>query len=168
MTTDLSVELDVRVSDLGPSGHLSNVASMRLLDEARSRLFGVNLPALGLNEGGLLDVLDGRARMVIGRHLVEFRREVWHPVTSLTIRMWIPTLGRSSLALAAAVYEDGIAEPAVVAQSQAVLVASDTGRPWPMDTTARELFGRYCGPRPVFRDLGAADPRTGDHAGQDL
>ncbi|MFF8955421.1 acyl-CoA thioesterase [Streptomyces sp. NPDC014894] len=169
MTTDLSVDLDVRVSDIGPSGHVGNVAYMRLLDEARSRLFGSDVPTAGPHRGGPLDSLAGRARLVIGQHLVEFRREVWHPVRSLTVRMWIPALGRSSLALAAAVYEDGVGEPAVVAQSSAVLVGRETGRPWPMDAAARELFGRYPGPLPAFRDrVGAAGPPTGEHAGQDL
>ncbi|MFE7243001.1 acyl-CoA thioesterase [Streptomyces sp. NPDC057580] len=165
--SDLVVDLDVRVSDLGPSGHVSNVAYMRLLDEARSRLLGVNLQGPGRYEGGLLDALGDRARLVIGQHLVEFRREVWHPVHSLRVRMWIPVLGRSSLALAAAIHEDGHTEPAVVAESSAVLVARDTGRPWPMDEATREAFGRYHGPRPAFRDrVGAADLPTGENAGQ--
>ncbi|MGW4029188.1 acyl-CoA thioesterase [Streptomyces sp. NPDC004838] len=167
--SDLVVDLDVRVSDLGPSGHVSNVAYMRLLDEARSRLLGVNPQRPGGLQGGLLDVLGDRARLVIGQHLVEFRREVWHPVRSVQVRMWIPVLGRSSLALAAAVHEEGHAEPAVVAESGAVLVARDTGRPWPMDEATREAFGRYPGPRPAFRErVGAAGAPTGGNAGQAL
>ncbi|MFF0450538.1 acyl-CoA thioesterase [Streptomyces sp. NPDC004609] len=167
--SDLVVDLDVRVCDLGPSGHVSNVAYVRLLDEARSRLLGVNLHRPGRHQGGLLDVLGARARLVIGQHLVEFRHEVWYPVRSVQVRMWIPVLGRSSMALAAAIHEDGHAEPAVVAESSAVLVARDTGRPWPMDEATREAFGRYPGPRPAFRDrVGAADSPTGENAGQAL
>ncbi|MGW6460166.1 acyl-CoA thioesterase [Streptomyces sp. NPDC055078] len=157
--SELVVDLDVRVSDLGPSGHVNNVAYLRLLDEARSLLFGADLPGEKRHQGGILEVLGGRARMVIGQHLVEYRREVWHPVRSLQVRMWIPELGRSSLALAAAIHEDGHDAPAVVAESSAVLVACDTGRPWPMDEASREVFTRYPGPRPAFRDrVGAPRP----------
>ncbi|MFF3493262.1 acyl-CoA thioesterase [Streptomyces sp. NPDC002795] len=146
--TGLAVRLDVRVSDLGPDGHVNNVAHLRLLDEARSRLLGPGPAGRG---GGILDVLGGRARLVIGQHVVEYRREVRPPVRSLLVRLWVPVLGSSSLALAAAIFEDGYDDPAVVAESGAVLLASGTGRPWPMDGAAREVLGRYTGPRPVFR-----------------
>ncbi|MFB7999290.1 acyl-CoA thioesterase [Streptomyces sp. NPDC056002] len=149
--SELVVELDVRISDLGPSGHVNNVAYMRLLDEARSRLFGADLPGSQRNRGGILEMLGDRARMVIGQHLVEYRREVWHPVRSLQVRMWIPVLGRSSLALAAAIHEDGHDDPAVIAESSAILMACDTGRPWPMDQPSREVFSRYPGPQLAFR-----------------
>lgn len=149
---ELVVDLDVRVSDLGPSGHVNNVAYVRLLDEARSRLFGVGLPGPQRHRGGILEVLGDRARMVIGQHLVEYRREVWPPVRSLQVRMWIPVLGSSSLSLAAAIHEGGDGDPVVVAESSAVLVATGTGRAWPMDEASREVFSRYAGPRPAFRD----------------
>ncbi|MFE1234671.1 acyl-CoA thioesterase [Streptomyces sp. NPDC058745] len=158
-TTGLSVRLDVRVSDLGPDGHVNNVAHLRLLDEARNRLLGPG-PA---GPGGLLEVLGGRARLVIGQHLVEYRREVRPPVRSLRVRLWIPVLGGSSLALAAAIHEEGHDDPAVVAESGAVLLASGTGRPWPMDEATRELLGRYGGPRPVFRDRVGLAPREEPH-----
>ncbi|WP_338703007.1 acyl-CoA thioesterase [Streptomyces sp. Q6] len=156
--TELVVRLDVRVCDLGPDGHVNNVAHLRLLDEARSRLLG---PGPSGHGGGILEVLGGRARLVIGQHLVEYRREVRPPVRSLRVRLWIPVLGSSSLALAAAVHEDGHDDPAVVAESGAVLLASDTGRPWPMDGATREVLGRYTGPRSVFRDRIGLAPRPG-------
>jgi acyl-CoA thioester hydrolase len=148
---ELVADLDVRVSDLGPSGHVNNAAFVRLLDEARSRLLGDGPQGARRHRGGILDALGGSARLVIGQHVVEYRREVRPPVRSLRVRMWIPVLGSSSLALAAAVYEDGHDDPVVVAESSAVLLASDTGRPWPMDERIREVFGRYPGPRLAFR-----------------
>jgi acyl-CoA thioesterase FadM len=150
--SDLEVELQLRTEDLdGQSGHVSNVAYLRLVDEARHRLFGVTPPGGNSYVGGILEVLGTEARYIIGQQSVEYRREVYWRAQTLVVRLWFPRIGTTSCTIAAAVLDGGSEDACVVAEAETVFLRRDDHRPWVIDEKARDVLDRYPGPRPGLR-----------------
>lgn len=148
----LEVELQLRAEDLGgQSGHVSNVAYLRLIDEARHRLFGVTLPGGDSYVGGILEVLGTEARYIIGQQSIEYRREVFWRAHALTLRLWFPRIGTTSCTMAAAVFDAGSNEACVVAEAETVFLRRDDNRPWAIAEKTRDVLDRHGGPRPGLR-----------------
>jgi acyl-CoA thioester hydrolase len=146
-----TADLDLRVSDLSPAGHIGNVAYLRLLEEARFHWFGTTLAGGGRYQGGILEVLDPGAMLVIGQHIAEYRSELWYRAQQVRVALWVPEVGRSSLLVAGAVLDAGADEPAFVSETSAVIIDRTTRRPTPLDAATRDVLGRYAGPRPDLR-----------------
>lgn len=148
----LEVELQLRAEDLGgQSGHVSNVAYLRLIDEARHRLFGVTPPGGDRYVGGILEALGTEARYIIGQQSIEYRSEVYWRAQALTTRLWFPRIGTTSCTMAAAIMDAGNSEPCVVAEAETVFLRREDHRPWVIAEKAREVLERYPGPRPGLR-----------------
>lgn len=151
----LQVALQLRADDLGgQSGHVSNVAYLRLIDEARHQLFGVTPPRGDRYVGGILEVLEDRAQYIVAQQSIEYRREVFWRAQQVTVRLWFPRVGTSSCTMAAAIFDAGTAEACVVAEAETIFLRRDDHRAWAIDEKVREMLGRYAGPRPGLR------PRT--------
>lgn len=150
--TGLAVDLQLRADDLGgQSGHVSNVAYLRLIDEARHRLFGVTPPGSDRYLGGILEVLGTEARYIIGQQSIEYRREVYWRAQDLTVRLWFPRVGTTSCTMAAAIFDAGSSEACVVAEAETVFLQRADHRPWTIGEKTRDVLDRYTGPRPGLR-----------------
>lgn len=148
----LEVRLQLRAEDLGgQTGHVSNVAYLRLIDEARHRAFGVTPPGGDRYVGGIFDALEDRARYIVAQQVLEYRREVFWRAQELTVRLWFPRVGTRSATMAAEILDAEMVEPCVVAEAETVFVAREDGRAWVIDEKVRELLERYDGPRPALR-----------------
>lgn len=140
----------LRMADLNTSGHVDNVAFLGLFDEARTRFFGGELrnsEHSGLFDDGTFDV----AHIVLGQHVIEYRRELFYSTAPLQVSLWIPRIGRSSFVLDGAIHQAGLSEPACVVETAVVFLARADDRPWIMNDSTRALLERYPGTRVELR-----------------
>ena len=149
-----TVDFSIRMSDLSVSHHVNNVSFLRYLDEARAIFFGASLGSTGFT-GGILEAVGESVIPIVARNEVEYRREVWPADGPVTLRLWVPYVGGSSLVVAAEATTAGSEEPCAVFESTVVLVSRATGVPWRVDDAARRVFEVHGGPRPPMR------PRAG-------
>jgi len=147
-------EFRLRFAELGFSGHVSNVSSLALIDEARNAFLGASVPGSD-SVPGVLSQVHGRVSALVAQHIVEYRKEVWFRSQSVFVDVWIPVLGESSFAVDCALYDADDEDPAVLAESTLVLIDKATRKPWRMDPALREVLGHWSGERLAFR------PRVG-------
>lgn len=146
-----ALDIAVRIADLSPAAHVSNVAFLRYADEARMAYFGSALRGSPRYVGGLLETIGDVAMAVVARNEIEYRREVFPDEGAVTLRLWIPYIGGSSLVVAGEATTAEHAAPAVVVESTVVFVERSTGRPWPIDEASRGVLAAHGGPRPALR-----------------
>jgi acyl-CoA thioester hydrolase len=144
----------LRWVDTDQYGHVNNVAIVRLLEEARVRLFG--LPGLDVHTGAapLLTAAlgDGSSTVVVGQQ-VEYAREIVYRGQSLDAEGWIARLGTRSITLALRLLQEG-QEHVVATVTVVVLAASAAGgspRPRPLSDDERLALGGHVDAPPVFR-----------------
>lgn len=88
----------LRWCDQDTYGHVNNVQTLRLLEEARVALFFDQGPSLGVHsfEGSL----------VVVRHEIDYRRPLLYRPEPIMIDVWVSKLGNSSFTLDYRVYDD--------------------------------------------------------------
>ena len=148
----LRIPVVVRWSDMDAFGHVNNVQTLRLLEEARIRSFsGEHAEVLGLLETG----------SVVARHEVEYLLPlVWRP-EPVDVDIWVTRTGGASFDLGYEISDDRGQGPdgrAVYlrAASTIVLVDTATGSPRRMDARQRELLATLSGGPVAFRPRGGA------------
>lgn len=146
-----SFDIPIRIADLSPAAHISNVAFLRYVDEARMAFFGAALRGSSRYVGGLLETIGEVAMAVVARNELEYRREVFTGDGPVTMRLWIPYIGGSSFVLAGEAMTAGHEAPAMVFESTTVFVERTTGKTWSIDDPAREVLSAWGGPRPYLR-----------------
>lgn len=130
-----SLPVAVRYDDLGPAGHVNNVASLRIVEEARRTFLG--RPATPHAPGGLLDVLPDHVRHLIRHQQVDYRAELWWQAEPFVVDIWVGAVGTTSFRLHSAIRTSPSADPAVVVEAVVVLVDEEARRPWPVDQMCR-------------------------------
>jgi acyl-CoA thioester hydrolase len=143
-------DVQMRLEDLNTSGHVSNVAFLGLFDEARTRFFGGELrnsDHRGLFDDGAFDV----AHVVLGQHVIEYRRELFYRTDPLQVKLWIPRIGRSSFVLNGTLHEPGETAPACLLETAVVFLTRADNVPWVIDDSTRELLAGFPGPRVDLR-----------------
>ncbi|WP_418060653.1 acyl-CoA thioesterase [Pimelobacter simplex] len=126
----LTVPVPVRYDDLGPAGHVNNVAAVRIIEEARRTFLG--RPLTPGAAGGLLDHVPGSVRHLVRRQDVEYADELWYQSAPLVVTMWVSAVGTTSFRIRSEIRASLDTGPAVTAESVMVLVDRETGRPWPI------------------------------------
>lgn len=106
-------ECPLRWSDVDSYGHVNNVQTLRLLEEARVALFFVE----GKRDG--IDSWDGE--LVVVRHEIDYRRPLYYRAEPIIIETWVTQVRASSFGLSYLV-RDGAQ---VHAEAKSVLAAFD-------------------------------------------
>ncbi|MFF0281067.1 acyl-CoA thioesterase [Rhodococcus aetherivorans] len=135
-----SVPVAVRYDDLGSTGHVDNVASMRIIEEARHTFLGH--PVTPRAPGGLLDLVPSHIQHLVHRQDIEYRDELWYQAEPFLVDVWVSAVGTTSFRLGSAIRTSADAEPAVTAEAVIVLVDLETGKPWPIPC---EIGGQFTG-----------------------
>jgi acyl-CoA thioester hydrolase len=154
----LHVPIPLRWGDLDAFNHVNNTAMLKLLEEARVRVFwrpepGEDAPATAVLESGL----HAGVLTLIARQEIEYYAPVPYGRHPLDVQLWFSHLGGSSVEvcydvcspLASAVH----GEPQTVyarAVTTVVKVDAATGRPVRLSAEEREAWSPYVGPRASF------------------
>ncbi|MFC4784015.1 acyl-CoA thioesterase [Nocardioides sp. MAHUQ-72] len=137
-TRATTVAVAVRYDDLGASGHVNNVAAVRIIEEARRTFLG--RPATPGAAGGVLDLVPEHVRHFVRRQDVEYRAELWYQAAPFLVAMEVIAVGRTSVRMRSEIRTSATTRPAVVAETVLVLADSSTGRTWPIPPDTAELL----------------------------
>ncbi|MFT3799248.1 acyl-CoA thioesterase [Microbacterium sp.] len=154
MTDRLHVPIHLRWGDLDAFNHVNNATMLKLLEEARVRVFwmpvgGEEAPATAVIETGA----DARHLSLIARQEIEYLAPVPYRREPLDIQLWFGKLGGSSVEVCYEVYSPAGAEPQVLyarASSAVVLVDAATFRPVRLSDRMRAAWTPYLGAPVVF------------------
>lgn len=133
-----AVPVAVRYDDLGPAGHVNNVASVRIVEEARRTFLG--RPATRGAAGGILDHVPASVRHFVRRQDVEYVDELWYQADPFVVCMRVSSVGTTSFRIRSEIRSSPAAEPAVVAETVVVLADSESRRPWPIPPEVADLL----------------------------
>ena len=129
----MHVPIHLRWGDLDAFNHVNNATMLKLLEEARVRVFwspivGEEAPDTAVIEAGL----DARELTLIARQEIEYLAPVPYRRDPLDVQMWFGKLGGSSVEVCYEVYSPATdAEQKLYARasSAVVLVDAETFRP---------------------------------------
>lgn len=133
-----SVAMAVRFDDLGPAGHVNNVASVRIIEEARRTFLG--RPTTPHAAGGILDHVPTSVRHFVRRQDIEYAGELWYQTAPFVVTMRVTAVGTTSFRIRSEVRSSASAEPAVTAETVMVLADDETRRPWPIPREVADLL----------------------------
>ncbi len=141
----LSVPVPLRWADLDAYGHVNNVESLRLLEEARIAAFWKH----PVEEGGSLPtaVLDAgptaTTHTVVARTEVEYLRPIGYQREPVEVEMWIGHLGGASIDICYRILVGPTREAHVQAISTLVVVDATTGAPRRISPQERAAWEPY-------------------------
>jgi acyl-CoA thioester hydrolase len=130
------VPCPLRWSDVDSYGHVNNVQTLRLLEEARVALLFTEARKHGITS------FDGD--LVVVRHEIDYRRPLLYRPEPLSVDIWVTSVRASSVALAYAVRD----ESTTYAEATSVLAAFDhhAGRPRRLAADERRWLEQFTGP----------------------
>ncbi|GGE86877.1 acyl-CoA thioesterase [Mycetocola zhadangensis] len=142
------VPIHLRWGDLDAYNHVNNVELMRLLEEARVRVFWRSEEEGGDVDSGmaLIEAEAGSDTItLIARHEVEYVRPIPYQRQPLDVQVWIGKLGRASLEVNYEVFGPaGNDQPLYARASSAiVLVNAVTSKPRRITDEERVAWTRY-------------------------
>ncbi|MCP2030619.1 acyl-CoA thioester hydrolase [Okibacterium sp. HSC-33S16] len=142
------VPIHLRWGDLDAYNHVNNVELMRLLEEARVRVFWRSTEEGGDVDSGmaLIEAEAGSETItLIARHEVEYVRPIPYQRPPLDIQVWIGKLGGASLEVNYEVFGAvGPDQPLYArASSSIVLVDASTSKPRRITDEERAAWTRY-------------------------
>ena len=117
-------------------GHINNVSTLRLLEEARSRLFA-----------GYLQWTD--SRVLVARQEIEYRAVLHYSTADPKIWIWTSRVGGASFELSYAI-EDPSGQTTAVAATT-IVVIDENSRPAQIPDEARAKLDKLSGPAIAFR-----------------
>ena len=122
----LHVPIALRWGDLDAYNHVNNVALLKLLEEARVRVFwrGSAREQTGMEHHFRGDTPDGLKMLVASQH-IEFLRVLEYSDQPITVELWIGGLGGSTLEIHYEIIDGSIPERTVVARAVTVAVVVD-------------------------------------------
>ena len=149
MTERIHVPIHLRWGDLDAFNHVNNATMLKLLEEARVRVFwspivGEEAPDTAVIEAGL----DARELTLIARQEIEYLAPVPYRRDPLDVQMWFGKLGGSSVEVCYEVYSPATdAEQKLYARasSAVVLVDAETFRPVRLSEQMRAAWAPYVG-----------------------
>ncbi|WP_024794846.1 acyl-CoA thioesterase [Tomitella biformata] len=138
-----TVRVHVRLDDMTPAMHVGNASVVRIIEEARMFYLGHPVPGRLPFNNGILEVLQGRANMLIAQQTVEYVGEMFYSTEPLFVTFWIGHLGGSSATLCAEIRVTEDADPIVKTEATMVMVAVDTGKSWPLPDDVRAHLANH-------------------------
>jgi acyl-CoA thioester hydrolase len=144
-------EIQARLRDINLGGHVDNVEAIRVVEEARIRLFGLDRDGHG---DGLLAACPAGVTNLVAANRVDYRSEMrFLTFQSFLVRMWIGSIGRSSFTVQAELRLSGPEHPAaVVAETSVVMWSRETGASWEITPVFRASLERYLGEPVALRE----------------
>lgn len=144
----------LRWGDLDAFNHVNNTAMLKLLEEARVRVFwqpgvGEEAPSTAILESGL----DAGLLTLIARQEIEYLAPVPYQRNPLDIQMWFGKIGGSSVEICYEVFSPVGTEPQTLyarASTTMVLVDAASGRPQRLTEEQRDAWSPYVGPPIAF------------------
>lgn len=148
----LHTELELRWSDCDQYGHLNNVALVRLMEEARIRLFGLpDLPgAFGPQRPALADLGTDTFTIVAGQR-VEYVAELGYHGQSIAAQAWLSRLGGKSFTMDCRFTDLGGTTEYLIGSVTVVVMDLASRRPRAMTETETAELSKYVGPGVTFR-----------------
>lgn len=150
----MHVPIHLRWGDLDAFNHVNNTAMLKLLEEARVRVFW--LPQAG-ETGPETAVLESSLAAgtvtLIARQEIEYLAPVPYGREPLDVQMWFGKIGGSSVEVCYEVYSPLGAEPQKLyarATSVVVMVDVATGRPTRLSEEMRRVWEPYLGEPIVY------------------
>ncbi|WP_028245511.1 acyl-CoA thioesterase [Pseudoclavibacter soli] len=152
----LDVPIQLRWSDVDVYGHVNNVATLALVEQARVSFFAQarygehHLPQLQHVEPDMPQVfLTGQA--------IEYRHPIRLRLESVLVRLWVTRVGAADFELGFEIRQTVDGDPAVVCAhglNGLVLVDPQNGRPMRLSSDDTALLQQYLGAAPHLRRLG--------------
>ena len=154
MTERIHVPIHLRWGDLDAFNHVNNATMLKLLGEARVRVFwspivGEQAPDTAVIEAGL----DARELTLIARQEIEYLAPVPYRRDPLDVQMWFGKLGGSSVEVCYEVYSPATDDDQTLyarASSSVVLVDAATFRPTRLSDEMRAAWSPHLGEPIVF------------------
>lgn len=151
----IHVPIHLRWGDLDAFNHVNNATMLKLLEEARVRIFwspvvGEEAPDTAVIDAGL----DAAVLTLIARQEIEYLAPVAYRRDPLDIQMWFSKLGGSSVEVCYEVYSPAGTEAQVLyarASSSVVLVDAHSFRPVRLSERMRGAWSPYLGEPVTFR-----------------
>lgn len=155
MTERLHVPIHLRWGDLDAFNHVNNATMLKLLEEARVRVFwtpvfGDEAPDTAVIDAGT----DAGVLTLIAHQEIEYLAPVPYRREPLDVQMWFGELGGSSIEVCYEVYSPRSDDHRTLyakASSSVVLVDAHTFRPVRLTDTMRDAWGPYLGEPVSFR-----------------
>ena len=155
MTERIHVPIPLRWGDLDAFNHVNNATMLKLLEEARVRVFwtpvvGEEAPDTAVIEAGV----DAGVLTLIAHQEIEYLAPVPYRREPLDIQMWFGKLGGSSIEVCYEVYSPRGDEAQTLyarASSSVVLVDAQSFRPVRLTDAMRDAWSPYIGEPVTFR-----------------
>ncbi|GAA1507247.1 acyl-CoA thioesterase [Nocardioides humi] len=145
-------EIQARLRDINLGGHVDNVETLRVLDEARLLFFG-HAPLPGDGRPGLLRDLPPGITHLIGSQRIDYHAEMrFVAYQPFLVRIWVSHVGRTSFAISSELRVAPGHAPAVVAETSAVFWDTAAGSAWPISDAVRATLASYAGPAVPLRE----------------
>ncbi|MGV9193203.1 acyl-CoA thioesterase [Microbacterium sp. MC2] len=146
----IHVPIHLRWGDLDAFNHVNNTSMLKLLEEARVRVFwmpvaGEQAPDTAVVESGL----QSGTITLIARQEIEYLAPVPYRREPLDVQMWFGKIGGSSIEVCYEVFSPVEERPRVLyARATTVVVMVDvaTGRPTRLSARMRDAWRPYQGP----------------------
>ncbi|WP_062464034.1 acyl-CoA thioesterase [Demequina soli] len=136
----MTVSVELRWADVDLNGHVNNVAYLVLLEEVRIRALHPVIRAASGVPGPL--AATGRATVVVGRHEIEYLRQLtWWPAP-VRVELWVARIGTASVDVHHAILPPAGAgeEPYAHAATTLVYLDPATQRSRPLTGAERQAF----------------------------
>ena len=157
--TRIHVPITLRWSDLDAYGHVNNAEMLRLLEEARIRVFwadrsaaeGHEVPHTALIAGGP----DAETITLIAAQRIEYLAPVPYLRRPLDVQLWIGRLGGASLEICYEVWPpQGTPEPVLFAKATTtlVLIDNETQSPRRLTDAERDVWSAHLDEPVRFRE----------------
>ncbi|MEP6843172.1 MAG: thioesterase family protein [Pseudolysinimonas sp.] len=150
--TRLHIPIPLRWGDLDAYGHINNVETLRLIEEARVRAFwrseGADAHAdPNPQPTAVLDLTaDSTTWSLVSRSEVEYLIPMPYTRAPIDVEVWIGRLGGASIEICFELFSPAGVEPRVLyarASTAIVTVDAASGRPTRIPALLRELWAPY-------------------------
>ncbi len=153
----IHVPIPLRWGDLDAYNHVNNTSMLKLLEEARVRVFwlpgeGETAPSTAVLDSGL----RSGVLTLIARQEIEYLAPVPYQRHPLDVQLWFGSIGGSSVEVCydvcSPIETAGVAGQTVYARATTVIVKVDaaTGRPLRLSPEEREAWSPYVGEPIVY------------------
>ncbi len=145
----MHVPIHLRWGDLDAYNHVNNTSMLKLLEEARVRVFWVPEPGESAPDTAVIDSsLDGGVLTLIARQEIEYLAPVPYRRDPLDVQLWFGKIGGSSVEVCYEVFSPLGSRPRHLyarAASTVVQVDAVTGRPMRLADSMRQAWLPYLG-----------------------
>lgn len=150
----LHVPIHLRWGDLDAFNHVNNATMLKLLEEARVRVFWSPIVGEDAPDTAVIDAgADAGALTLIARQEIEYLAPVPYRRDPLDVQMWFGKIGGSSIEVCYEVYSptgDDAQTLYAKASSAVVLVDAQTFRPIRLSERMRVAWAPYLGEPVAF------------------